>query len=132
MQGKKHYEEKLFTQVHLTRRIPRNNFYRKLKNRLKLDFIYKKTKDFYKKGGKKSIDPVVFFKLCYIKKREGIVSDNKLIEFCNLRLDIIYFLEYNIDEKLPHPNTIYRTRKLYPDKLFEEVMKKIEEEASKI
>ena len=129
MQGKKHYEEKLFTQVHLSRRIPRDNYYRRLKRKLNLNYIYKLTEKYYGKRGKQSIDPVVFFKLCFIKKKEGVTSDKKLIDFCNIRLDIIYFLDYNIDEKLPHYNTIYRTRKLFPDDLYNSIMEKIEEKA---
>ena len=132
MQGKKHYEEKLFTQVHLSGRIPKNNFYRKLKRGLNLKFIYKLTKDYYGKGGKHSLDPVVFFKLCLIKQHENITSDKKLMEFCNIRLDIIYFLDYNLDEKLPHYNTIYRTRRHFPDELHQSIMEKIQEKIEKL
>lgn len=130
MQGKKHYEEKLFSQVHLSRRIPKDNIYRKLKREINFKFIYKLTKEYYGKGGKQSLDPVVFFKLCLIKKQENIRSDKKLIEYCNIRLDLIYFLDYNIDEKLPHYNTIYRTRRHLPEDVFKTIMDKIEEKIS--
>jgi len=132
MQGKKHYEEKLFTQVHLSRRIPKDNYYRNLKRNLNLNFIYKLTKEYYGKGGKQSLDPVVFFKLCLIKKYENISSEKKLMEFCNIRLDIIYFLDYNLDEKLPHYNTIYRTRRHFPIDLHESIMDKINEKIESV
>jgi len=63
MQGKKKYQEKLFTNFHLSERVPENNFYRRLKSVLDLEFLYKKTRKYYGQKGQESIDPVVFFKL---------------------------------------------------------------------
>jgi len=41
MQGKKVYNEKLFTNFQLSHKIPENNFYRRLKMALNLEFLYK-------------------------------------------------------------------------------------------
>jgi len=125
MQGKKKYQEKLFTDFRLSDRIPRENFYYRLKEALDLDFLYPLTKDFYGQSGQKSIDPVVFFKLCLVGYLENIISDRKLIEHCSLRLDILFFIGYDIDEELPWHSTISRTRKLYPESVFEEVFTKV-------
>ena len=38
-----------------------------------------------------------------------------------MRMDILYFLDYDIDEELPWHTTISRTRKLFPESVFEEV-----------
>ena len=38
-----------------------------------------------------------------------------------MRLDILYFLGYDIDEPLPWHSTISGTRQLYPESVFEEV-----------
>ncbi len=61
MQGKKDYQEKLFASFQLSERIPKDNFYRRLKGAIDLDFLYPLTKGFYGDSGQKSIDPVVFF-----------------------------------------------------------------------
>ena len=42
-----------------------------------------------------------------------------------MRLDILYFLGYDIDEELPWHSTISRTRQLYPETVFEEVFTKV-------
>jgi len=42
-----------------------------------------------------------------------------------MRLDILYFLGYDIDEELPWHSTISRTRELYPESVFEAVFTKI-------
>ncbi|MGB5404557.1 MAG: IS1182 family transposase [Robiginitalea sp.] len=125
MQGKKKYQEKLFTDFRLSDRIPKENFYRRLKEALDLEFLYPLTKGFYGQSGQKSIDPVVFFKLCLVGYLENIPSDRRLIEQCALRLDVLYFLGYGIDEELPWHSTLSRTRQLYPESVFEEVFTKV-------
>ncbi|MEM9685732.1 MAG: hypothetical protein AAF934_02295 [Bacteroidota bacterium] len=40
MRGKKDYQEKLFTDFRLSKYIPKENFYRRLKACLNLDFLY--------------------------------------------------------------------------------------------
>ncbi|MEX0273636.1 MAG: transposase, partial [Flavobacteriaceae bacterium] len=125
MQGKKDYQEKLFTDFRLSDCVPEGNFYRRLKGALDLDFLYRSTKGFYGSSGQKSIDPVVFFKLCLVGYLENIVSDRRLIAHCGMRLDILYFLGYGIDEELPWHSTISRTRQLFPEDVFEEVFTKV-------
>ncbi len=63
MQGKKTYQEKLFSQFQLSHRVPKENFYRRLKEELDLHFLYVLTRPYYGYSGQKSIDPIVFFKL---------------------------------------------------------------------
>ncbi len=125
MQGKKDYQEKLFASFQLSERIPEENFYRRLKGSLDLDFLYQLTKGYYGESGQKSIDPAVFFKLCLVGYLENIISDRKLIDHCSMRLDILFFIGYDIDEELPWHSTISRTRGLFSGSVFEEVFTKV-------
>lgn len=125
MQGKKNYQEKMFTSFQLSERVPEENFYRRLKEALDLDFLYPLTQKFYGGSGQKSIDPVVFFKLCLTGYLENILSDRKLMAHCAMRLDLLYFLGHDIDEPLAWHSTISRTRQLFPEDVFEEVFTKI-------
>ncbi len=125
MQGKKEYQEKLFAHFQLSERIPKHNFYRRLKEVLDLQFLYRLTKTHYGVSGQKSIDPAVFFKLCLVGYLENLISDRKLMIHCSMRLDILYFLGYDIDEELPWHSTISRTRQLLPESIFEEVFTKV-------
>lgn len=125
MQGKKIYTEKLFANFQLSGRVPESNFYRQLKRMLDLDFLYPATKSLYGDTGNPSIDPKVFFKLLIVGYLENITSDRKLIENCGMRLDVLYFLGYDIDEPLPWHSTMSRTRNLYPEPLFEELFNKV-------
>jgi transposase len=125
MQGQKNYQEKIFTHFQLSQRVPGDNFYRRLKEVVHLGFLYKATKPYYGSCGQKSIDPVVFFKLCLVGYLENIISDRKLIEHCSMRLDILYFIGYDIEEELPWHSTISRTRQLFPEEVFEAVFTKV-------
>src|SRR5215204_5998831 len=106
MQGKKHYQEKLFTQFSLSGRVPEHNFYRRLKEVLDLRWLYKRTKKYYGTEGQKSIDAVVFFKLILIGYLENLGSDRRIIQTAQMRLDMLYFLGYDIDEELPWHSTV--------------------------
>lgn len=121
MQGKKQYQEKLFANFQLSDHVPKENFYRRLTEILDLKFLYKLTEPFYGYTGQKSIDPVVFYKLCLVGYLENIISDRKLIDHCSMRMDILYFIGYDIDEALPWHSTISRTRQLYTEDVFEQV-----------
>ncbi len=118
----------MFTSFQLSEHVPEQNFYRRLKQLLDFDFLYQRTKAYYGSSGQKSIDPVVFFKLCLVGYLENIISDRQLIEHSSMRMDILYFLGYDIDEPLPWHSTLSRTRQLYPESLFEQIFNSILEQ----
>jgi len=118
MQGKKNYQEKFFVNFRLSERIPEGNFYRRLKETLNLEYLRPLTSKYYGMEGQKSVDPVVFFKLMLVGYLENINSDRKIIEQSSLRMDVLYFLGYDIDEPLPWHSTLSRTRKLFGEEVF--------------
>jgi transposase len=125
MQGKKQFTEKLFTNFQLSERVPADNFYRRLKEVLHLQWLYKATKKYYGTEGQQSIDPVVFFKLMLIGYLENLGSDRRIINTVSLRLDMLFFIGYDIDEPLPWHSTLSRTRQLYGEELFKQLFKDI-------
>src|SRR5882757_255562 len=125
MQGKKHYQEKLFTNFQLSDRVPADNIYRKLKEILDLRFLYAATAKYYGKEGQKSIDPVVFFKLLLVGYLENQPSDRRIVHMASMRLDILYFIGYDIDEELPWHSTLSRTRQLYDEDVFNQLFKQV-------
>lgn len=125
MQGKKHYTEKLFASFQLSERVPSDNFYRILKENLDLHYLYKSTAAYYGNEGQKSIDPVVFMKLILVGYFENLNSDRKIIEHARMRLDILYFIGYDIDEELPWHSTLSRTRQLYGAEIFRQLFRQV-------
>jgi len=125
MQGKKDYSEKLFTSFQLSYKVPPENFYRRLKSALDLRFMRKLTAAYYGDCVQKSIDPEVFMKIMLVGYLENISSDRQLLGHCAMRLDILYFLGYDIDEQLPWHSTLSRTRALLPDEVFTEAFERV-------
>lgn len=125
MQGRKDYQEKLFVSFQLSDRVPAGNRYRRLQEELDLSWVYGATGKYYGSEGQKSVDPVVFFKLLLVGYLENLNSDRKIIEHSSMRLDILYFLGYDIDEELPWHSTLSRTRQLYGQEVFKELFLKV-------
>lgn len=128
MQGKKDYQEKLFIRFQLSDYVPQDNFYRQLKSILDLSFLYDSTSRYYGREGQKSIDPVVFMKLMLVGYLENLNSDRRIVATSRMRMDILYFLGYDLDEELPWHSTLSRTRQLFGEEeftaLFKLVLKK--------
>ena len=47
------------------------------------------------------------------------------MDLCQVRLDIRYFIDHDIDEPLPWHSTISRTRQLLPSPLFDQVFDQV-------
>lgn len=125
MQGKKSHQEKLFVNFQLSTHVPADNFYRKLSEQLDLKFLYQLTAPYYGTEGQKSIDPVVFMKLILVGYLENLNSDRRIITTSRLRLDIFYFIGYDLDEELPWHSTLSRTRQLYGEHVFTELFRRV-------
>lgn len=125
MQGKKNYHEKLFTSFQLSERVPKENIYRRLKELLDLQWLYKATVKYYGTEGQQSIDPVVFFKLILVGYLENLCSDRRIINTISLRLDVLYFIGYDLDEELPWHSTLSRTRQLYGQEVFQQLFREV-------
>lgn len=123
--GKKQFSEKLFTSFQLSDRVPEDNFYRRIKSTLDLQWLYKETKFYYGREGQQSIDPVVFFKLILIGYLENLGSDRRIINTVSMRLDMLFFIGYDIDEAIPWHSTLSRTRQLYGESLFKQLFKQV-------
>lgn len=125
MQGRKNNPPKLFYSFSLEEYIPSDNFYRILKDKLDLSFVRKETSDYYSHTGRPGLDPVVFFKCLIVGYLENICSDRALERMIEMRLDLKYFIGYDLDERAPDHSTFCRTRKRIPVAVFEKVFHSI-------
>jgi transposase len=125
MVGKKTHQPKKHFSFNLEERVPEDNLYRKLKEVIDWEFLYEAVAPYYGTCGHQSIDPVVFFKFMLIGYLENLHSDRAIIRVSQLRLDILYFTNYNLDEELPWHSTLSRTRQHLPEEVFEQCFKKV-------
>jgi len=96
--------------ISLESAVPHNHFYRHLERTLDLSFVRDLVADCYARGGRPSIDPVVFFKLHLIMFFEGLRSERKLIEIASLNLAHRWYLGYHLDEPLPDHSSLSTIR----------------------
>jgi len=125
MQGKKERQEKLFVFYQLSNHVPKDNLYRRLNELLDFNFLYKATADYYGSTGPKSIDAIVFMKLMLVGYLENTNSDRNIVRIADMRMDIRYFIGYDIDEPMPWHSTLSRTRQLYSADIFTMLFKKV-------
>jgi transposase len=125
MQGIKDRQQKLFICYRLSDHIPEDNLYRRLNALLDFNFLYAATAHYYGSTGPQSIDPVVFMKLMLVGYLENIDSDRQIARIAGMRMDIRYFIGYDIDQKLPWHSTLSRTRQLYSLDIFVALFKKV-------
>src|SRR6187402_3339469 len=125
MQGRKQLQPKMLYTITLEQLVPQDNFYRRLKKEIDLNWLYANTEKYYGYEGQESIDPVVFFKMCLVGYINNINSDRKLTEYCADSLGIRLFLGYDIDEPLPWHSTISRTRQLYGEEVFKQLFEQV-------
>ncbi|MDG2448155.1 MAG: transposase, partial [Saprospiraceae bacterium] len=74
----------------------------------------------YSKTGKPSIDPIVFFKCMLIGYLENVCSDRALERYNNMRMDLRFFIDHDIDEPTPDHSTFCKSRKRIPIEVFQE------------
>lgn len=125
MLGKKKYAPRLFVSFYLPDVVPVDNFYRILKSKLDLSFVYDMTKSVYSHTGKPSVDPVVFFKMLLVGYLENCCSDRALERLFQLRLDLLLFIDHDITDRVPDHSTICKTRKRIPTEVFDAVFNHI-------
>ena len=118
---------KLFTETNLEALLPADNFYRQLEGKLDLSFVRDLVRDRYGEMGRRSIDPVVFFKLQLIAFFEGITSERRLMETTQLNLAHRWYLGYDLDEALPDHSSLSKIRSRYGVETFQRFFERIVE-----
>lgn len=106
--------------------VPRDNFYRRLEERIDLAFVRELVAPLYARGGRPSVDQVVFFKLQLVMFFEGVRSERELMRVAADRLSVRWYLGYDLHESLPNHSNLTRTRERFGlavfRRFFEEVV----------
>jgi transposase len=115
-------------QVSLEELVPKANFYRRLEATLDLSFVRELVRPLYAKGGRPSVDPVVFFRLQLVMFFEDIRSERQLMKVAADRLSVRWFLGYDLHEPLPDHSSLTRIRERYGLEVFRRFFELIVEE----
>jgi transposase len=107
--------------------VPKDNFYRRLEERVDLSFLRELVSECYASSGRPSVDPVVFFRLQLVMFFEDIRSERQLMEVVADRLSIRWYLGYDLDEPLPHHSSLTKIRERYGLEVFRRFFERIVE-----
>jgi transposase len=108
--------------------VPEDNFYRRLEARLDLSFVRELVAPLYAKGGRPSVDPVVFFKLQIVMFFEDLRSERQLMSVVADRLSLRWYLGYDLHEPLPDHSSLTRIRERFGLEVFRRFFERIVEE----
>lgn len=122
MMGKqKQTEPKLFYHgISLNRRIPQDHPLRKIGQLVDFNFIRSKVADLYGTVGNPSVDPAVILKLMFLAYYENVNSERALMLQLSLRMDWLWFCEYDIDDPIPDHSVISKARSRWGEDVFAE------------
>jgi transposase len=108
--------------------VPKDNFYRRLEARLDLSFVRELVEPLYAKGGRPSVDPVVFFKLQLVMFFEDLRSERQLMRVVAERLSVRWYVGYDLQEPLPDHSSLTRIRERFGLSVFRRFFERIVEE----
>jgi len=122
-------EPKLFYHgVSLERRVHMEHPLRKIKQLLDFDFIRSQVADTYGNNGNQSVDPAVILKLMFLLFYENVKSERALTRQLPLRLDWLWFCDYDLDEDTPDHSVLSKARKRWGSDIFEQFFMNILEQ----
>jgi len=125
MMGTKTYEEKMFYNFSLSKRIPADHVLRKVAEVLDLSFVRDMVAKTYSHTGQPSIDPEVIFKMMLIGYLYGITSERRLADDIALNMAYLWYLGYDLDEATPDHSVISKARNRYGKEVFEQFFQQV-------
>jgi transposase len=119
--------------LNIEERIPKNHLLRKIDAAVDFSHIYDLVGSRYSKDkGRKSVDPVVLFKIVLIQHLYGIPSLRQTMRDIDMNMAYRWVLGYNFSEPVPHFATVsYAFAQRYDSRIAEEVFQWILYEAEK-
>lgn len=107
--------------------VPQDHLVRTLEDTIDWSFIYPLVKPLYSDFGRRSIDPVVLFKMIFINYTFGINSMRKTCEEIKVNLAYRWFLGIGIYEDVPNYSTWSKNyqRRYKDSKIFDQIFRHI-------
>jgi len=115
-------EPKLFHYgINLEKRVRTNNPLRRIKQAVDFSFVREEVAEHYGSEGHPSEDPIVIMKLMALLFLDDVASERELMKIVSERLDYLWFLEFDLDEEIPHHSVLSKARKRWGGKVFEKL-----------
>jgi transposase len=104
-------QNKLFyTKFNLEQRVAKNHILRRIAKHIDFDFVYKEVMDTYGIKGNVSVPPPVILKLMLLLILYNVRSERELMATVPMRLDLLWFLSYDLDDEIPNHSVLSKSR----------------------
>ena len=112
-------QHKLFlTGFNLEKRVRKDHILRKINETIDFDFIYKEVKNNYGDNGNVSVPPPVILKMMLFLTLYNVRSERKHMLTTPDRLDWLWFLGHDLDDKIPNYSVLSKVRARWGVKAF--------------
>jgi len=128
---KKNHPKLFYHSISLEQRVPKEHPLRAIKQLIDFAFIRSQVADLYGTNGNQSVDPAVILKLMFLLFYENIKSERSLMRQLPLRLDWLWFCDYDLDEQTPDHSVLSKARRRWGPDVFEQFFMNILEQCVK-
>lgn len=97
--------------IDLNNFVPPNHILRQMNEKIDFSFIYNKMEKYYSKLGRRSLDPVLLFKMLLIGYLFDVDSERELEQEVNLNIGYRWFLGLDLTDRVPDHSTFSQNRR---------------------
>jgi transposase len=105
-------------QVNLEKRVRDDHPLRRINQVLDLSFVRKQVAHTYGRRGNKSVPPEVIIRMMLLLFLDDIKSERELMRIIPERLDYLWFLGYDLDDRVPDHSVLSKARKRWGKEVF--------------
>lgn len=109
----------------LDERIPDNHILRRIRSQIDFDFIYREVKDSYGGRGNVSVPPPIILKMMLLLILYNVRSERELMNTLSMRLDWLWFLDYDLDSEIPNHSVLSKARNRWGVEAFQRFFERI-------
>jgi transposase len=102
----------------LDSRLPADHLLRKVKSQVNLDFVLPLVRDCYGLSGHVSLDPRLIVKMMILLFLYDIPSERELMEQIAVRLDFLWFLDFDLETPIPNHSVLSKARARWGAEVF--------------
>lgn len=106
-------------------RIPATSVLRKIRKHIDFEFIYHEVKGFYGEKGNVSVPPPIILKMMLLLILYNVRSERELMNTLPMRLDWLWFLDYDLDSEIPNHSVLSKARNRWGVEAFQRFFERI-------
>lgn len=111
--------------INLEERIPANHLLRQIRSKIDFNFIYQEVRDLYGGRGNVSVPPPAILKMMLLLILYNVRSERELMNTLPMRLDWMWFLDYDLDSAVPNHSVLSKARNRWGVEAFRRFFERI-------